>query len=245
MSELDELQARNLERLADEVADLSREMYALQRKNEALQMAQPDMFGAPDVGGERDPHDRFFTPPWATHALLDYLGRQLRGDVWEPAAGNGAILDLLADHPDVAAYGSDILPGREDIDQWDFLQGLSEPTPECFSTWQPNWIVTNPPYNAPTGTATDFVKRALNTAIDGVAMLLRLSWMEPCEDRADIWRADRPTHVVVLPRVHYLGAPGSNNQTSAWFIWHRVRGAGRSTKLTVYDAAKCWAWGRR
>lgn len=222
--------------------------------------AQPDMFGAPDVGGARDALDRYFTPPWATRALVDYMGDRLtRGRVWEPCAGNGHIVDVLREAGcDVLA--SDILPGRDDIIRHDFMgQG---PPAEC------SLIVTNFPYltdltavrelvdgrvqwKLVTGdekTAADFVQRALDVLPDDgtLACLLRLAFWEPCEDRAELYQQTPPTDYVVLPRVHYLGAPKNNNQTSVWFVFDKSKrtGAGGYVRVKHYSAAQCVRWGR-
>ena len=204
---------------------------------------QPSMFGDEPVHVEkRDDLDRYYTPEWATRLLVDYLGGDLAGSVWEPACGADWIGRVLRMHSGINRYlGTDIDPdaiagrwdrGYSELVRWwgpfDFLNDSS--SPGCKA----NWIVTNPPYNTPTGTATDFVRKAIEYRSEGnvqnIAMLLRLSWMEPCDERKDIWSQTPPSDVLVLPRVHYVGAGNSNSQTSAWFIWRRN---GVGTRLEV------------
>ena len=176
------------------------------------------MFGAPDVGGVRDALDAYYTPSWCTRALIDYLGPRLRGVVWEPCAGNGAIVDVLRAHAEFVhtVLASDIAPRRDDISQANFL--------DCehgfFGTLAPivDTICTNPPYSTDTGTATDCVEKAIQLA-PNVAMLLRIGWLEPCEDRCELLTKRPPTDIIILPRVNYIGAPKGNNQTSVWVIW--------------------------
>lgn len=202
-------------------------------------IAQPDMFGAPDVGGERDDFDRYFTPPWATLALMNYLGGRLRGTIWEPCAGQCHIANVLRDagHSVVA---TDINP-HESLD--DGAHNFLHDEAEIVTDSRPNWIVSNPPYRWGPYTATDFVRHALEIAVDGVAMLLRLSWLEPCEERVDLFRSDPPKDLLILPRVHYLGAPGSNNQTSVWCIWEGERA--RQPVVVWRSAEECRQWGRK
>lgn len=183
---------------------------------------QTDIFGAPDVGGERDESDRYYTPPWATRALLHHMGDRLRGDVWEPCAGQGHIADVLESHPSVNdVLRTDIIPSPgHDVSARGV--GLDFVDPEEPHRYWPGWVVTNPPYRTARGDhATDFVDMALRVAGRGVAMLLRVGWIEPCDDRAVLFMEDPPTDYVVLPRVNYIGAPSSNNQTSVWFVWDR------------------------
>ena len=55
-------------------------------------------------------------------------------------------------------------------------------------------------------------------------MLLRLSWLEPCNDRAQIFRADPPVRLIILPRISFRGPGGrgkgrTDSVTSAWMVW--------------------------
>lgn len=176
---------------------------------------QIDMLGAPDVGGERSALDTYDTPDWCTLALVDYLGHRLSGMVWEPCAGAGKIVDMVKTAEGVwEVLATDIEPRRADVGPADFLQCAS--LPESVQ-----WIVTNPPYNTETGTATECIKHALSLEPRGVAMLLRIGWLEPCKDRVELLTTNPPTDIIILPRVHYIGAPAQNNQTSVWVIWER------------------------
>lgn len=179
-----------------------------------MNSGQPDMFGAPDVGGERDATDRYFTPAWCTHALVDYLGPRLHGLIWEPCAGQGHIVDVLRGHGH-EVLATDINPGRSDILKVDFLS--TKPT----GNYEATWCCTNPPYSTDTATAAEVVDHALSLDHQGVAMLLRIGWQEPCEDREELFLTNPPTDLVTLPRVNYIGAPSGNNQTSVWFIWEK------------------------
>lgn len=184
--------------------------------------AQPDMFGAPDVGGERHEDDAYYTAPWCTLALLDYLGDDLQGSIWEPFCGDGTgiVLPLRAAghtvHASDISTRDDILSGA--VRGLDFLSCGPE-HPLCGV---PN-IVTNSAYavtqNGEKRLASDFVRHALRMASCSVWFFLRNGWSEPCKDRYTLFRDHPPTDYVHLPRCNFVGAPPGNNQHSVWYGW--------------------------
>lgn len=165
----------------------------------------------------RDHLDRYYTPEWATQALVDYMGERLAGCVWDPCCGQDLGGRVIRKAPHVTAYaGTDIDP-----------DACANPVDFFGRVFVFNgWVVTNPPYRVGDKTATDFVRHALNGSAS-VAMLLRLTWLEPCRDRVDILTNNPPTDVLILPRVHYIGAPASNNCMSCWVIWDRNHAGSR------------------
>lgn len=83
---------------------------------------------------ESQPFDRMQTPPYALDPLLQYLGWSLPSTIWEPACGEGLIVEALFDAgwTEEHVIASDILTGQS------------------FFDYQPDkWevIVTNPPYS--------------------------------------------------------------------------------------------------
>jgi hypothetical protein len=178
---------------------------------------------------KRDPLDRYYTPVSATEPLLAYLGDRLAGKVHEPCCGADWIGRALRTHEPVTHYlGTDIDRGRgADMPARDFL--VEEPFAGV------DWYVSNPPFvikvDGQTIMASDFVKKMLATGAS-VAMLLRLTMLEPCKDRAKILFDDPPTDLLILPRVHYINANNQNNCTSAWFIWDREHGEKGRTLTT-------------
>src|SRR3546814_10769679 len=86
-------------------------------------------------GYARRPNDFYATPSWVTEALLQHV--QLRGPVWEPCCGTGAISEVIA------GKGQSVV--STDIDDYgygtpgvDFFACRTMPA-GCLS------IVTNPP----------------------------------------------------------------------------------------------------
>jgi hypothetical protein len=108
----------------------------------------------------RPEHDYYKTPPEATEALLRV--EKFEGEIWECAAGDGAIVEVLIRHGHTV-YASDLID-RGCGDVLDFL------TAERRSTN----IITNPPFKL----AEQFVQRALDHCTGKVAILGKLQFLE-------------------------------------------------------------------
>jgi hypothetical protein len=159
-------------------------------------------------------HDLYETPTVAVGALLRV--EQIPNRVWEPAAGRGAIVDVLRAHgheviaTDLVDYG---IPGQ--AHGRDFL--LEHKAPEGIEC-----IVTNPPYKL----ADQFVERALELC-PKVIMLLRLAFLES-ERRCGILDGAGLKRVLAfrkrLPMMHRDGWEGRKSNSGmafAWFVWER------------------------
>jgi len=199
-----------------------------------------DLEEPPETEG-RDPLDRYYTPEWATQALVDYLGERLSGGVWDPCCGKDWGGRVLRKAPEVEKFwGSDIDPDALCVHDDEYGRREFSNTSRDFMTtafqFTPHWIVTNPPYRVGELTATDFVRRARGYGCS-LAMLLRMTWLEPCADRVDILTDDTPTDVLILPRVNFIGAPGSNPCTSVWVIWDRLKK--HPTRTAWYRRQSC------
>lgn len=197
-----------------------------------------------------DTLDDFPTPPWAVRALLEALARAGEPDwpartVWEPAANRGFMVRGLADAvrevhaSDVHDYGAGF-PVR------DFLfPGSVEPV---------DWVITNPPFRL----AEQFARRGAEVASLGVALLVRVAFLEGegrfrslfadlpptrvlqfCE-RVVMHKGRLPDPDVAEPRevekggdlVTVMRKP-STATAYAWLVWERYPAHGRG--LTVLD----------
>lgn len=165
----------------------------------------------PPVGKRRD-RDFYPTVPAATRVLLSRV--RIAGVVVEPCVGAGDIASVLAG-PLRCVVTNDIDRSRPA----DFHRDATSP-----SAWrvferegQIDWVVTNPPFNR----AEAIVPLAYEHARKGVAMLLRLSYLEPCGERAE-WLAEHPpTAALVLPRISFTGDGKTDSTTCAWFVWEK------------------------
>jgi hypothetical protein len=154
-------------------------------------LSQPDLpiaepIAAPDAsrpihisGYRRESRDFYATPAWVTEALLSRV--RLRGPVWEPCCGDGAMSTVLAEHGyDVVS--TDLVDRGFGTSGVDFLACRSVAA-GCGS------IVTNPPYGE-TGSHVGqsrsasamlgFLRHAmvLTESVQGqLALLVRLQWI--------------------------------------------------------------------
>jgi ParB/RepB/Spo0J family partition protein len=174
-----------------------------------------------------DSLDFFATPPWATRALMECVlphlgidprvGRDVLGRVWEPACGEGHMSEVLAEYAD-NVFASDIFGYRDGQVVRDFLDAAGVPPVT-------DWIITNPPFGNQT---IPFVLRALETAKIGVAMFVRLQWLEGIERWETIFRDRPPTFVCpFVERVNLCKGKWDPDGTTAtaysWLVWAKVR----------------------
>ena len=158
--------------------------------------------------------DLYEAPAVAVHALLRV--EKLPHWIWEPAAGRGAIVNVLR------AAGHEVL--ASDITDY------NEPTHFAGHNFLaeselPNGvqaIVTNPPFQW----AEQFVAHALDLC-PLVIMLLRLAFMES-ERRCGILEGRGLTRIHVfrkrLPMMHrdeWAGRKANSGMAFAWFVWDR------------------------
>jgi hypothetical protein len=157
--------------------------------------------------------DLYSTPPCAVEALL--LVEQLPRSVWEPAAGRGAIVNVLRDcgHTVIASDIHDYGFALHFVG--DFLAQKKAPA-GCEA------ICTNPPYQI----ATEFVAHALDLA-PRVYMLLRLAFLESVKRteilerrglaRVHVFRSRLP----MMNRDSWTGPRASSAIAFAFFVWDR------------------------
>ena len=173
----------------------------------------PSMLGAPTH--ERHPDDFYPTPSWCTEVLLRHW--RPRGVVWEPAAGDGAIVDVIREYF-YPTWATDLHQRRSDIQGGvDFFAAIPPVTE--FS------IVTNPPNNL----AEEFLREALKLT-SNVAMLFRHEF-DCAASRADLYRLPNFVGKIVLTkRPRWIAdSTGSPRHNWAWSIWDQ-------------DRTPRWAW---
>lgn len=162
------------------------------------------------------------TPEWVTEALLDVV--PMYGIIWEPACGEGGIVDPLErmSHGDVIATDIDRKFSR-DLPMANFL-AVTERAVMAGSAYLT--IVTNPPYGKLGKLAEAFVRHALDltkASRGRVCMLLPIAW-DAAKSRQDLFE-DYPGHITKITlteRIRWTNLPQSKNGPSenhAWFVW--------------------------
>jgi hypothetical protein len=165
--------------------------------------------------------DCYTTPAVAVEALLRV--EQIPHRIWEPAAGRGAIVNVLRDHGH-AVIASDVFDYGGLHFVRDFL-GESKAPAGC------DCVLTNPPFQI----AERFVAHALELS-PLVIMLLRLAFLES-ERRCSILEGRGLARVHVfrkrLPMMHrdqWAGRKANSGMAFCWMIWDRSH-----TGATVID----------
>lgn len=186
--------------------------------------------GAAMVGGAsstgRRELDFYPTPPEPTIALLRWWGDGLPSDqtVWEPCAGDGAIVDVVEQH------------GRQVVASDVVDRGRGYPTRDYFdfkSRAAPN-IITNPPFSR----AADFILHAADLNVQRMALLLKSHFWQAAK-RMKVWRRWRPNWVLPLTwRVDFTGG-GQATMDCAWFVWEEAPYAARETRLELLEKPCC------
>lgn len=171
-----------------------------------------------------EPHDSlddFPTPPWATRALCEYLAKYYVGDdksvflsdltVREPAANRGYMAKPLAEYfktveaSDVHDYGAGYAVS-------DFL------FPTAIE--HVDWTITNPPFRL----AKQFIRRAMQTSREGVAVIVRSAFLEGVDRYVTLFSDNPPSRVLQfverVPMVKGRYDPSASSATAyVWLVW--------------------------
>lgn len=177
------------------------------------------------MGSRQEPDDSldyFPTPPWATRALCETVLPRFcsphSSTVWEPACGEGHMAEVLAEYfRQVAA--SDI----HDYGYGDVADFLGAIDADCGA----DWIITNPPFG---DAAEAFVLRALDLATVGVAMFVRLQWLESVGRYERIFSLYPPALIAQfaerVPLHKGRWEPDGTTATAyLWIVWLRRKNA--------------------
>ena len=162
----------------------------------------------------RKENDLYQTEPWATEALLRNF--PVAGlTVWEPAAGNHLMADVLAE-AGATVFTSDIATyDREHGAIFDFLQGAPSKRADFFEA-----IITNPPYGKGNRDAVKFARLALQRCGGLVALLLTAKF-DFGKTRRDLF-ADNPrfcAKIALVDRIQWFPGDTTGTEDHAWYVW--------------------------
>ena len=157
----------------------------------------------------RRPRDAYYTPTDAARRLLEAIPDIAGETVLEPCSGLDAIAAVLRMHGCCVT--------TNDLDRSTPAQFHADATDPAFWTGSRRsaWVVTNPPFSC----AAQIVPLAVQHATRGVAMFLRLSYLEPVRNRGAWLAAHPPTGLIVLPRISFTGDGQTDTVTCAWMVW--------------------------
>lgn len=192
----------------------------------------PDMRRTDVVNGARaiapgrqeapDSLDFFPTPPWATRALMERVMPHLQvsefGSVWEPACGEGHMVEPLREYFDEVLYTDAFDYGYGNTQVQNFLDYSGDAARTGV-----DWVITNPPFDH---RAEQFALKAIALAYTGVALFTRWQWIETVGRYERLFSKFPPTLVcpfaerVPLHKGRY--EPDGDTLTAyCWIVWMR------------------------
>lgn len=187
-------------------------------------------------GYARKGRDFYATPAWVTEALLRHV--VLRGPVWEPCCGDGAMSGVLAAHGH-HVVSTDIADRGFGTPGVDFLACRAVPD-GCRA------IVTNPPYGD-TGSHTGQEKSAaamlgflrhamaLTAGVQGqLALLVRLQWIAGRHAAETLSGGPFAATVVLNRRIRWFEMGEQTNSAQhhhAWVVIDHAHPPGRPPAL--------------
>jgi hypothetical protein len=177
---------------------------------------------------QRHKLDAYYTAEKLTQALVhNVLAQYITPNTTflEPCNGLGAISSVIDD------YVFSTYPYCEFgdiVECWDIDPELMDGHNDkiCDSSLEESWygvmvdwVVSNPPYTQPE--CQQIIEHSFNHVRCGIAMLLRLSYDEPCAGRAEFLQNTLMSHQIIFnPRPQFrTDTKGTDNVTSCWFVW--------------------------
>ncbi|YBV97546.1 SAM-dependent methyltransferase [Phyllobacteriaceae bacterium JZ32] len=183
--------------------------------------------------------DYFPTPPWATRAFAEHvmpvimpLPDRFACSAYDPACGEGHMSGVLEEYfgqthaSDVFDYGQPVVA--------DFLD-RSAVLPDA------DWIVSNPPFNL----GAEFIRRALECARVGIAMLVRTQFLEGQDRHRSLFTVRAPDLIaqfverVPMHRGRWV-VNGKTATSYCWLVWRRHREHDRMRAAAKYGHGFIW-----
>lgn len=163
---------------------------------------------------ERKANELYETEEWATRALLKHFPVRPGVRVWEPAAGNHKIADVLTKVGCVVKTSDIATYDREHDAMFDFLIDRPHREPGI------DRIITNPPYGKGNRQAVQFARLALERC-DGFVALLLTAKFDFGKTRYHLFR-DNPrfqAKIALTDRVQWFEGDSSGTEDHAWYVW--------------------------
>ena len=175
--------------------------------------------------GNRRLHDAYSSEPAMVRVLLQRTGNLIlktQLPILECCVGNGELVKPLTS-VGLRVITNDI----RDSCEADYHLDATQLELWCQNDLDIGWVITNPPYKA--GSLDLIMSNALAFAVDGVALILRLSANEPVVKRGLRGRvlmayADCLRYLITFsaPRPSYTGDGKTDSVTTCWFVWDKT-----------------------
>lgn len=182
----------------------------------------------------RAQNDLYQTEPWATEALLRHFPVGPASLVWEPAAGNHLIADVLRE-AGARVITSDItVYDRQHDELFDFLYNKTDFTGSAATA-----LYTNPPYGKGNRDAVKFARLAL-TRCNGFVALLLTAKFDFGKTRADLF-GNNPrfaAKIALVDRIQWFPGDSSGTEDHAWYVWGPAPGQGIGRARLIYEGRK-------
>lgn len=179
-------------------------------------------------------NDQYFTPPGLIYPIFREMRFNADDIYFEPCAGDGAIAkELACEMYEENILTADIDPELKGLNYRCFDATDSQQWREAFRKLPLDWVITNPPYKQPD--CDKIIRNAWKYAGEGIAMLLRLTYLEPCQNRAQFLKDAYLSNLIVFnPRPQFIpGKKATDSSTVAWFVWRKDSSLSRlQTKIT-------------
>ena len=176
----------------------------------------------------RKSNELYETERWAVEALLRNFPVNSGSLVWEPAAGNHRIADVLHEHG-ARVFTSDIAVYRREHDKlFDFL---SDP----FDLITATHLYTNPPYGKGNRQAVKFAELALQRCSGYVALLLTAKF-DFGKTRQHLFRDSLrfAAKIALIDRIQWFPGETTGTEDHAWYCWGPV-GREPSPPIMVWE----------
>jgi hypothetical protein len=162
----------------------------------------------------REANDFYPTPPEVTRALLAVEGDRLRAysTVWEAAAGDGAMADVL-EQSGFSVIKTDLIDRGCGAELGDYFSITRAPAKA---------MITNPPYhhiNARDGKGR-WLTHAFDLDLEYIALFLNWDWPAAAGLGGILARYPISRAYVARWKVDFTGK-GAPPQRNGWFIWDR------------------------
>ena len=154
--------------------------------------------------------DYYKTPTFAVDTLLKHVSLNSQ-HIIECCSGNGEISDILKTEG-FRVTTNDL----DDHKPADYHFRADDP--RKWPDEQFDFVITNPPFSS----AYSIITTAYGKARLGMAMLLRLSFLEPTFDRQEWLGKNPPNLLLVLPRISFTGDGKTDSVTVAWMVWNKL-----------------------